>query len=278
MSDLYSADVPPSGKATSARSELRETISFLVKLVVIVVIFRSLLFSTFNIPSQSMLPTLYIGDFLFISKWNYGYSRYSLPFAVPIIPGRILAHDPARGDVVVFRGPAADNHDVIKRVIGVPGDTIQMRRGQIILNGKPVPKRRIADFVIPITANYPDTECPAEFQGVAANGDPVCRYAQFRETLPSGKSYPVLDRGNYPGADDTGVYSVPKGQVFVMGDNRDDSGDSRFDPPEGVGLVPMERVQGKAIMLFFSTDGNASWLLPWTWFSAARWGRIGNRL
>ncbi|MBY0519177.1 MAG: signal peptidase I, partial [Sphingomonas sp.] len=141
-----------------------------------------------------------------------------------------------------------------------------------------IPKQRVADFVVPITANYPASECPAPFQDSDAKGNPICRYQQFRETLPGGKSYLVLDRGDIPQADDTGVYSVPAGHAFVMGDNRDDSGDSRFAPPDGVGLVPMERIQGKAIVLFFSTDGESSWLLPWTWFTAARFDRIGTAL
>ena len=273
------ASAPSQQPASKARrSETRETLVFLIKLVIVVALFRSFLFAPFNIPSQSMLPQLYVGDYLFVSKWNYGFSRYSLPFSLPLIPGRVLAHDPTRGDVVVFRGPAEDNHDVIKRVIGLPGDTVQMRAGQVILNGKPIPKQRVADFVIPITPNYPTSECPAPFQASDAKGTPVCRYQQFRETLPSGKTYLVLDRGDFAQADDTDVYSVPAGQVFVMGDNRDDSGDSRFAPPDGVGLVPMERIQGRALVLFFSTDGNAAWLLPWTWVTAARFGRIGTAL
>ncbi|MEO9132859.1 MAG: signal peptidase I [Sphingomonas sp.] len=269
-------------------SEMRDTIIFLVKLVVIVLIFRSFIFSPFSIPSQSMMPRLYIGDYLFVSKWNYGFSRWSLPFGAPLIPGRIFGRDPARGDVVVFRGPPGENHDVIKRVIGLPGDTIQVRQGQVILNGMAVPKQRVADFTVPITPNYsagdpPEHECPARFQDTDAKGIPICRYMQFRETLPDGKTYMVLDRGEFPDRDDTGVYSVPAGKVFVMGDNRDDSGDSRFPAPadalpgqsSGMGYVPMDRIEGKAIVSFFSTDGTANWLLPWTWFTAARWKRIG---
>jgi signal peptidase I len=261
--------------ATKPRSETRDTIFFLVKLIIAVLIFRSFIFSPFNIPSQSMLPRLYIGDYLFVSKWNYGYSRHSLPLSVPLIPGRIFGRDPARGDVVVFRAPTGD-HDVIKRVIGLPGDTIQMRHGQLILNGTAIPKERVADFTTPITPNYPaGSECPSEFLDNDAKGKPICRYQQFRETLPNGKAYMVLDRGENVSADETQVYSVPTGTVFVMGDNRDDSGDSRLDPPAGMGYVPMDRIEGKAVVTFFSTDGNASWLLPWTWFTAARWSRIG---
>lgn len=256
-------------------SEVRETLVFLLKLAVAVFVLRSFIIAPFSIPSQSMLPRLYVGDYLFVSKWNYGYSRWSLPWGVPLLPGRLLGRDPARGDVVVFRGPPGEDHDVIKRVIGLPGDTVQMRGGQLFLNGRAVPKVRIADFTIPLSPNYPaGMECPSEFQD-SADGVPICRYAQFRETLPNGKSYAVLDRGEMPNADETGVYTVPAGHIFVMGDNRDDSGDSRFEPPMGMGMVPMERIEGKAVVTFFSTDGSANWVLPWTWFSAARWHRIG---
>ncbi|WP_242139671.1 signal peptidase I [Sphingomonas sp. TREG-RG-20F-R18-01] len=262
--------------ARPAKSETRETLSFFLKLAIVVFVFRSFIFAPFSIPSQSMLPRLYVGDYLFVSKWNYGYSRWSLPWGVPLIPGRILGRDPARGDVVVFRGPPGEDHDVIKRVIGLPGDTVQMRGGQVFLNDKAIPKVRMPDFTIPLSPNYPGgTECPAEFEDADASGTPICRYHQFQETLPNGKTYAVLDRGEMPSADDTAVYKVPAGNVFVMGDNRDDSGDSRFDPPQGMGFVPMERIEGKAVVSFFSTDGSASWLLPWTWFSAARWSRIG---
>ena len=269
---------PAARRATKPRSETRETLVFLLKLAVIVFVFRSFVIAPFNIPSQSMLPRLYIGDYLFVSKWNYGYSRWSLPFGLPLIPGRVFAGTPARGDVVVFRGPTGPDggHDVIKRVIGLPGDTVQMRRGQVVLNGSAIPKQRIADFTLPLTPNYPaGDECPGEFIDADAAGKPICRYRQFRETLPGGKSYTVLDRGDQPAADDTEVYAVPAGTVFVMGDNRDASGDSRFEPPMGMGFVPLDHIQGRALVSFFSTDGSARWLLPWTWFSAARWSRIG---
>ncbi|MFM9828427.1 MAG: signal peptidase I [Sphingomonas sp.] len=271
MDDATTTTAPAKRKL---RSEWRENVRFALTFLLLAVLFRSFFFSAFNIPSQSMLPRLLIGDYLIVSKWSYGYSRYSLPFSLPLIPGRIFARDPERGDTVVFRGPAPDNHDVIKRVIGLPGDTIQMRSGQLILNAVAVPKERVADFVVPLTANYPTSECPAPFQNTDAVGAPICQYAQFRETLPNGKRYLVLDRGAFPQADDTPLFTVPAGHVFVMGDNRDDSGDSRFAPPEGMGFVPIEKIQGKAQLMFFSTDGNVS-LAPWTWFTATRWNRIG---
>jgi signal peptidase I len=262
-------------KTKSARSETSETFRFLLKLALFVFILRSFVFAPFSIPSESMLPRLLIGDYLFVSKWNYGYSRWSLPWGLPLIPGRVLPHDPVRGDIVVFRSMGPDDHDVIKRVIGLPGDTIQVTGGQVVLNGKPIPKLRIADFTLPLTPNFDARKCGEAFQDVDAAGAPICRYPRFRETLPNGRSYAVIDQATMPMADDTGLYTVPAGNVFLMGDNRDDSADSRFAPPMGMGYIPMERIEGKAVVGFFSTDGSASWLLPWTWFSAARWERIG---
>ena len=258
-------------RSTVPRSEGVETLRFLLKLALIVLVVRSFVFAPFSIPSESMLPRLYIGDYLFVTKFNYGFSRWSLPWGWPLVP-HVQWKTPARGDVVVFRSPPApDEHDVIKRVIGLPGDTIQVKKGALILDGVAVPRVKQADFVIPVTGNY---TCDAAYQDVA-NGKPVCRYARYRETLPGGKSYDVLDRGYFPDRDDTDVYTVPAGNVFLMGDNRDDSADSRFAPPAGMGYVPIERIEGKAVVSFFSTNGDASWIKPWTWFSAARWSRIG---
>ena len=265
----------PKAAGKPARSETAETIRFLLKLALFVFVLRSFIFSPFSIPSESMLPRLLIGDYLFVSKWNYGYSRWSLPWGVPLIPGRIFAHDPVRGDTVVFRSMGPDDHDVIKRVIGLPGDTVQMRNGQVFLNDKAIPKQRVADFVLPLSPNFPAEKCGAQFQDSDAQGHPVCRYPRFRETLPGGRSYDVLDQENIPVADDTDVYTVPAGNVFLMGDNRDDSADSRFAPPVGMGYIPMERIEGKALVNFWSTDGSAEWLKPWTWVSAARLRRIG---
>ena len=250
------------------KNEWRDLGSFLLKLAIIVFIVRSFIFSPFSIPSESMLPRLLIGDYLFITKWNYGYSRHSLPFSLPLLP-HIPFATPERGDVVVFKAPPGNNEDWIKRVIGLPGDTVQMRAGQVILNGQPVPKERIADFILPVSPNF---ACDAEFQDNDAAGQPICRFPRYRETLPGGRTYEVLDQGNRI-MDDTGVYTVPAGRVFMMGDNRDDSRDSRFD--DSISYVPIENIQGKAVFSFWSTDGSASRLLPWTWFTAARWSRIG---
>jgi signal peptidase I len=268
-------------RSDAPRSETRETVRFLLKLALFVFVFRTLVIASFVIPSESMLPRLLVGDYLFVSKWNYGYSRWSFPFGVPPVPGSVLNRLPTRGDVVVFRAPEVLDHDVVKRVIGLPGDTIQMRRGQLILNGQAVPKQRVADYVLPLTPNFPAVadgpnrpECGAEFVDVDA-GRQVCRYPQFRETLPGGATYTVLDQGQMPDRDDTDLYTVPADHVFVMGDNRDDSGDSRFAPPGGMGYVPVANLEGKVLVTFFSTDGSAEWIKPWTWFTAARPSRIG---
>ncbi|MEH3046558.1 signal peptidase I [Sphingomonas adhaesiva] len=265
----------PAATGKPARSETSESIRFLLKLALFVFILRSFIFAPFSIPSESMLPRLLIGDYLFVSKWNYGYSRWSLPWGLPLIPGRLFGRDPTRGDTVVFRSMGPDDHDVIKRVIGLPGDTVQMRNGQLFLNDRAIPKDRVADFIVPITPNFPAEKCGTAFQDVDATGAAICRYPRFRETLPNGRSYEVLDQENIPRADDTDVYRVPAGTVFLMGDNRDDSADSRFAPPEGMGYIPMERIEGKALLTFWSTDGSAEWLKPWTWVSAARFHRIG---
>ncbi|SEM72298.1 signal peptidase I [Sphingomonas gellani] len=259
-----------SSGARPQRSETAETVRFMLKLALFVLIFRSFLLAPFSIPSESMLPRLFVGDYLFVSKWSYGYSRWSLPWGWPLLPNMHWS-TPTRGDVVVFRSPGPDDHDVIKRVIGLPGDTIQVRHGQVILNGTAIPKQRIGDFTIPVSPNY---DCDARFRDVAAGNTPICRYSQFRETLPGGRTYTVLDRGEFPDRDDTGLYTVPAGNVFLMGDNRDDSADSRFPAPDGMGYIPMDRIEGKALVTFFSTDGSAEWIKPWTWFSAARPTRI----
>ena len=247
---------------------------FVLKLLIIVVAFRSFLFSPFNIPSESMLPRLMNGDYLLAAKWPYGFSKHSLPFSVPLIPGRLFASTPERGDVVIFKAPPDGKVDYIKRVIGLAGDQLQMKGGQLFLNGKAVEKQRIADFEIPVTAN---TQCYLpQFAAQRKDGDEVCVYPRYRETLPGGRSYDVLDLGITP-QDDTEPFIVPEGSLFLMGDNRDNSLDSRFPAiaMQGIGIVPEANLVGKASVTMFSTDGGAEWIKPWTWFTAARWSRIG---
>ena len=248
---------------------------FVLKLAIAVVLFRSLVFAPFYIPSESMLPRLVNGDYLLLAKWPYGFSRRSLPFGLPLLPEhRVLAADPARGDVVVFKAPAHFEEDWIKRVIGLPGDTVQMKGGQLWLNNLAIPKVRIADFEVAVS---PNTRCySSQFMAKRADGADVCRYPRFTETLPGGKSYQVLDLGPRP-KDDTDPVVVPEGSVFLMGDNRDNSEDSRYpaDPAGGIGLVPIDNVLGRATVMMWSTDGGAEWLKPWTWFTAARWDRLG---
>ena len=255
-------------------SETKDFMKFLVKLAVFVFILRSFIFAPFNIPSESMLPRLYVGDYLLVSKWPYGYSKYSMPFSLPLLPKRILATTPKRGDVAVFKAPPTNDIDFIKRVIGLPGDMIQMKGGQLFLNGVAIPKKRVADMVVPVT---PNTHCfSAAFEETTSDGSRQCRYPRYRETLPGGKSYNVLDLISIAG-DETEVFSVPAGHLFMMGDNRDNSLDSRFDTEAdgGIGIVPQENLVGRAWVSVFSTDGSASWFKPWTWFTATRWSRIG---
>jgi signal peptidase I len=269
---------------TKSVSETREFLSFAVKLALVVFILRSFIISPFNIPSESMQPRLLIGDYLLVAKWPYGYSRYSLPFSVPLISGRVFAQEPKRGDVVVFKAPANLSQDWIKRVIGLPGDRVQMRDGVLYLNGKAVPKKRVDDLVIPVTPNMVEAthreggESPcfrALYESHDAQGRLQCRYPQYRETLPGGKSYNILDLADGP-EDNTPEVLVPEGHVFVMGDNRDRSADSRVAVADGgVGFLPIVNLEGRALVSVFATDGSANWMMPWTWVSAARPERIG---
>lgn len=273
------------GAAMKQRSETGDFLFFLVKLGLFVFILRSFIISPFNIPSESMQPRLLIGDYLLVAKWPYGYSRYSLPFSVPLIPGRVFPHTPERGDVVVFKAPPQQRQDYIKRVIGLPGDLVQMKNGVVHLNGKAVPKVRVGDLLLPVTANMleasrregePSPCYRPEFEDKGTDGNILCRYPQFRETLPNGKSYNVLDLEESI-ADNTEVFVVPEGHLFLMGDNRDRSADSRFPAVDGagIGLVPEKNLVGRALVSVFSTDGSANWFLPWTWITAARFNRVG---
>jgi signal peptidase I len=237
---------------------------------------RSLVVAPFSIPSGSMLPTMFIGDYLFVSKWPYGYSSASFPFEFPPFKGRIFDSLPDRGDVVVFEGP--QGQDVVKRVIGLPGDRIAVEGGRLILNGQQVPREQVEDFIMPVSANSPCRVVPPAIAMYrpTTDGREGCVYPAYRETLPGGASYTVLDQTDTSPADNFGPVTVPEGGLFVMGDNRDDSLDSRYSiTVGGMAIVPLDRVVGRAEFAFWSTDGSSSWLNPISWFQALRTDRLG---
>jgi signal peptidase I len=245
--------LPPSAKAPPG-SGLFETFKTLVYAVAIAMGIRTFAFEPFNIPSASMVPTLLIGDYLFVSKFSYGYSFATLPsYFTGQFPGRVLAREPERGDVVVFKLPKDGKTDYIKRLVGLPGDRIQVIRGVLHINGEAARLERVEDFV--------ETE-----------GGFSRRVAQFVETLPGGRQHRVLKLHGDGYWNNTPEFVVPAGHYFAMGDHRDNSQDSR--DPNAVGFVPFENIVGRAEILFFSTDGTANLLLPWTWLTAARYSRL----
>jgi signal peptidase I len=276
MSDTTTSEAAapaPADLGTKAPRKEDSFAAFLVKLVIAVLLFRTLVFTSFSIPSESMMPRMLEGDYLFAAKWPYGYSQASMPFDLPLVSGRVLGRMPERADIVIFKHPV-DRADYVKRVIGLPGDQVQMVAGVLHLNGVPVPKTKVADFEIPVR---PQEGCAeVRFTARLDDGTFVCRYPQYRETLPGGVTYNVFDFGLRP-QDTTQPVVVPEGKLFLMGDNRDNSLDSRFPAVagQGIGLVPHENLVAQASFMFFSTDGTAEWYKPWTWFSATRWSRIG---
>lgn len=248
---------------------------FVLKLALAVLIFRSFIFSPFSIPSESMLPRFMNGDYLVAAKWPYGFSNYSMPFNMPVIPGRIFASEPERGDVVIFKHPI-DGTDYIKRVIGLPGDTIEVREGRVVLNGEMLEYASAEPLTVALSEN---TRCHPFATRVELDGEQACRYEMLIETLPSGRSHAIIDMGEGPN-DTYGPRIVPENRLFVMGDHRDNSQDSRVPASAGggVGLVPQENLVGRASMIVWSTDGGAEWIKPWTWFTAARWSRMGSTI
>jgi signal peptidase I len=248
-------------------------------LVLAVLAFHSLIAKPFYIPSESMMPTLIKGDRLVVSKFPYGWSYVSPSFHVlPFMNGRVLGHMPERGDVVILT-PPGERSDYIKRVIGLPGDTIEVHEGVVRLNGRDLPRVALPAANIPIDANVPcDRGLEAQYRVVDASGHGVCALPRFRETLPNGRSYDTIDMGYIPGSgDDYGPVTVPANRVFVMGDNRDESADSRY-PTEELGLggpVPWENLGGRAEFITFSLDGTSEWYNPISWLTALRGGRTG---
>ena len=232
-----------------------ETIRTVVYAVLIALVVRTFAYEPFNIPSGSMKPTLLVGDYLFVSKFSYGYSRYSLPLSLPLISDRVLANQPERGDVVVFKLPSDNETDYIKRLIGLPGDRIQVQAGVLHINGEPVER----EMVTPTQAG-------------AGNG--VSRQIkQYIETLPNGVRHPIWEESDSQAYDDTREYLVPPGHYFFMGDNRDHSQDSRA--MHAVGFVPFDNLVGRAEFLFFSHNDSPLWQF-WRWPGSIRWGRIFN--
>jgi signal peptidase I len=263
----------------SASSGALEFIKTIVYAVLIALGIRTIAYEPFNIPSGSMVPTLLVGDYLFVSKFSYGYSRYSLPFGLPLFAGRItvpvLSHLPQRGDVIVFKVPTDNSTDFIKRVVGLPGDRIQMIHGDLFINGQKVPRQ-------------PDAACRNEESGV-----PVPQQFGYVESLPRGAgeapvAHCIIKWGDDGQFDNTPVFTVPAGHYFMMGDNRDNSDDSRAafsnnpsdrvpctqNRPDALCYVPAENLVGQAQFIFFSTNGEAAWWQPWDWPYTIRYGRL----
>ncbi len=249
-----------SGSKRDSINSLWETGKIIIQALILAMIVRVFFYQPFNIPSGSMKDTLLVGDYLFVSKLSYGYSRYSFPWGPPLFKGRVFASTPKRGDVAVFKLPRDNSTDYIKRVIGLPGDEIQMINGVLNINGKQIPKRRVGNFV------------------ARRDNGLTYRIPKFEETLPNGVKYFVLDAEPNAPFDNTRVFKVPAGHYFMMGDNRDNSTDSRAQ--WGVGFVPYQNFVGRAEIIFFSgafDEPNAFRILtPWRWPFDIRWDRFFN--
>jgi signal peptidase I len=219
-------------------------------LIIVSLLIRTVFFEPFNTPSGSMIPTLLIGDYLFVSKFSYGYSRFSLP----LFSGRFIEfHHPQRGDVAVYKLPTDTSTDYIKRIVGLPGDRIQVKQGQLYINGELVPREPAGDYV-------------TDDSGIHM----VLR--RYLETLPGGVQHYILKATDEGEMNNTPEYLVPPDHVFAMGDNRDNSADSRF--MNGVGFVPVENLVGRAEILFFSVDAEYPWWEIWEWPFEIRWSRL----
>lgn len=247
------ADVEPK----TPKDEFVEIAKTIFYALLIALVLRILFFQPFTIPSASMEPNLYEGDYIIVSKWSYGYSRHSVPFSPPLFDGRVMSNNrPQRGDVVVFKLPRDNRTDYIKRVVGLPGDRIQMRDNQLYINGRPVPVTPVGPIEVATPFGYSQEAM------------------QLRENLPAGPSHLIQDFSANADLDNTPEFTVPAGHYFMMGDNRDNSVDSRVSPEFGVGFVPEENIVGKAQMILFSWSPGASLFKPWTWFTKIRPSRF----
>ncbi len=252
MADIDPRDLVPdtsdtdTDADTSAEGGWIDTLKTVVVAVAIAMVIRTFAYEPFNIPSGSMKPTLLVGDYLFVSKMSYGYSRYSLPFGLPLIPGRVMFSEPERGDVAVFKLPTDQTTDYIKRIVGLPGDKLQVIKGILHINGKAVKRRHAGEFV-------ERDEISGQFR----------RIPRYIETLPNGRQHFILEETDDGFADNTQIYTVPDGHYFGMGDNRDRSQDSRF--LDAVGYIPRQNLVGRAEVKFFSVDGAAWKIWNWPW-------------
>jgi signal peptidase I len=250
-------------------------------LILAVLGFHSLIAKPFYIPSESMMPGLLVGDRLVVTKYPYGYSYVSPTFhLMPFVKGRLFGSLPDRGDVVITT-PIGVREDYIKRVIGLPGERIEVRNGTVVINGVPVRRSAPVTTMIPVDANSPckDSEYPGLLRS-GPGGVMTCEMPVVRETLPNGVSYDTIDLGYKFDADDYGAITIPEGHLFLMGDNRDRSADSRFTVEErGLGgPVPIENIGGRAEFITFSLDGTSTWWNPISWITALRSGRAGTSL
>lgn len=240
----------------SAKEELSELFRTAFIAVVLAVIIRTFLFEPFNIPSGSMKPTLLVGDYLFVNKPAYGYSRYSFPFGLAPLEGRVWDKEPQRGDVIVFKLPTNTGIDYIKRVIGLPGDTVQVRGGRLYINGEMVEREFLS------------------LKQVETDDGRTVATKEYLETLPGGAVHSIYEESDNGPLDNTKVYTVPEGHFFMMGDNRDNSQDSRVQ--NMVGMVPYENLVGRADFIFFSTNGAARIYEIWKWPVSLRYKRFLN--